>query len=59
MPAGGWIRIVLPPEVSIVSLSFNALVQISQSASVTTRSLLVNGITRTAIDLKNGISSYI
>ena len=59
MPSGGWIRIVLPPEVSIVSLSFNALVQISQTASVTTRSVSVNGISRTAIDFKNGISSYI
>ena len=62
MDAGGWIRVIVPPEVSLQgggTSSFTALVSIAQSATITTSTQTLNGVSRQVIDIKNGIQSYI
>jgi hypothetical protein len=59
MPALGWIRIVFPTDVTVLSPVYNAQFQISSSATVTQSTQSINGITKTVIDIKNGISSYV
>lgn len=59
MPALGWIRIIFPTDVTVLSPVYNAQFQISSSATVTQSTQSINGITKTVIDIKNGISSYV
>lgn len=59
MPALGWLRIVFPSDVTLVSPVYNAQFQISSSATITQSTQSINGVTKTLIDIRNGISSYV
>lgn len=59
MPALGWIRIIFPTDVTVLSPVYNAQFQISSSATITQSTQSINGVSKTFIDIKNGISSYV
>lgn len=59
MPALGWIRIIFPTDVTVLSPVYNAQFQISSSATITQSTQSINGVSKTVIDIKNGISSYV
>ena len=59
MPALGWIRIVFPSDVTVVSPVYNAQFQISSLATITQSMQSINGVTKAVIDIRNGISSYV